>query len=250
MEQSINRYKSMALQNVAIIGSSGAIGRALTQQLATMLPDATIYTFSRSESGEYFENIIHTTIKYESEISIESAARIASERSPLDMVLVATGILHDEVFMPEKSLKDLSAEKFIHLFLVNSVLPAIIAKHFIPRLNQKKRSVFAALSARVGSISDNKMGGWYSYRASKSALNMIIKNVAIETARKNEQAIIVGLHPGTVDSNLSRPFQSYVSNEKLFTPDFAARKLIEVLETLTPGNSGKCFAWDGKEIEA
>ena len=123
------------------------------------------------------------------------------------MVLVATGILHDEVFMPEKSLKDLSAEKFIHLFLVNSVLPAIIAKHFIPRLNQKKRSVFAALSARVGSISDNKMGGWYSYRASKSALNMIIKNVAIETARKNEQAIIVGLHPGTVDSNLSRPFQ-------------------------------------------
>ena len=249
MEQNINRYKSMALQNIAVIGSSGAIGRALKQQLATMLPDATIYTFSRSDPTEYSENIIHTKIEYENEISIESAAMKASERSPLDMVLVATGILHDEVLMPEKSMKDLSAEKFIHLFSVNCVLPAIIAKHFIPRLNKKKRSVFATLSARVGSISDNEMGGWYSYRASKSALNMIIKNVAIETARKNEQAIVVGLHPGTVASYLSEPFQANVPKEKLFTPEFSAKKLIEVLEKLTPGNSGKCFAWDGEEIE-
>jgi len=239
----------MAPKNIAVVGSSGAIGKALMRQLAAIYPDANIYTFSRSDPKEYFENIFHTKIKYESEITIESAAMKASELSSLDMVIVATGILHDEVFMPEKSMKDLSAEKFIHLYSVNAVLPAIIAKHFVPRLNKKKRSVFATLSARVGSISDNEIGGWYSYRASKSALNMIIKNVAIETARKNKQAIIVGLHPGTVASYLSEPFQSNVPKEKLFTPEFSARKLIEVLEKLTPGNSGKCFAWDGKEIE-
>ena len=249
MEQTTNSYKSMAPQNIAVIGSSGAIGRGLIQQLAAIHPDAIIYTFSRSDPREYSQNIIHTKIKYESEISIESAAMKASEHSPLDMVIVATGILHDEVLMPEKSMKDLSAEKFIHLFSVNSVLPAIIAKHFVPKLNKKKRSVFATLSARVGSISDNQIGGWYSYRASKSALNMIIKNVAIETARKNEQAIFVGLHPGTVASYLSEPFQSNVPEGKLLTPEFSAKKLIEVLEKLTPRDSGKFFSWDGKEIQ-
>ena len=116
-------------------------------------------------------------------------------------------------------------------------------------MNKRNRSVFAPLSARVGSISDNRIGGWYSYRPSKSALNMIIKNVAIETSRRNEQAIIVGLHPGAVDSDLSKPFQANIPDKKLFTPDFSAKKLIEVLETQTPESSGKCFAWDGKEID-
>ena len=164
------------------------------------------------------------------------------------MVIVATGILHDGELMPEKSQKELSAEKFHRLFEINTIVPALVAKHFIPKLNREKRSVFAALSARVGSISDNQLGGWYAYRASKAALNMIIKNAAIEISRRNKKAIIVGLHPGTVDSNLSKPFQGNVPDGKLFTPKYSVQKLLVILTTLTSKQSGKCFAWDGKEI--
>ena len=109
-------------------------------------------------------------------------------------------------------------------------------------------SIFAALSARVGSISDNQLGGWYAYRASKAALNMIIKTAAIEVRRRNPHAIVVGLHPGTVDSDLSKPFQGNVPEGKLFTPDFAAGKLLTVLEGLAPAQTGRCFGWDGEEI--
>lgn len=237
------------VNNIAIIGSSGAIGSAFTQQLARLHPDATIHAFSRNEAKALANHIIHHTIDYKSEACIEESASLASKESPLDMVIVATGILHNVELMPEKSLRELSAEKFKILFEANTILPALIAKHFLSKLNRENRSIFAVLSARVGSISDNRLGGWYSYRASKAALNMIIKNSAIEIGRRNRKAIIVGLHPGTVDSNLSKPFQANVPDENLFTPDFSAKKLLEVLENLTVESSGKCFAWDGEEIK-
>ena len=126
----------------------------------------------------------------------------------------------------------------------------MVAKNFLPKLAKDQRAVFAALSARVGSISDNQLGGWYSYRASKAALNMIIKNLSIEMKMRYKQTIIVGLHPGTVDSRLSKPFQANVPAGKLFTADYAVAKMLEVINTLTPENSGKCYAWDGKEILA
>lgn len=127
-------------------------------------------------------------------------------------------------------------------------MPALIAKHLLPKLNKDHPAIFAALSARVGSISDNQLGGWYAYRASKAALNMIIKNAAIEVGRRNRKAIVVGLHPGTVDSDLSKPFQGNVADGKLFTPEDSAQKLLEVLRSLGPEQTGKCFAWDGKEV--
>ena len=164
-------------------------------------------------------------------------------------MIVATGILFDGNITPEKSLRELSAKKFLRLFEVNTILPALIAKHFLPKLNKQDRSIFAAISARVGSVSDNKLGGWYSYRASKSGLNMIIKNAAIEINRQNKNAIIVGLHPGTVDSNLSKPFQGNVPDGKLFTPDYSVKRLLHVLGNLTPESSGRCFSWDGKEVQ-
>jgi NAD(P)-dependent dehydrogenase (short-subunit alcohol dehydrogenase family) len=115
-------------------------------------------------------------------------------------------------------------------------------------MNNKSRSIFAALSARVGSISDNQLGGWYAYRCSKAALNMLIKNISIETARKNPHLITVGLHPGTVEGNLSTPFSSGITKDKIFTPDYSSGKMIEVIDNLTPKDSGKLFAWDGQEI--
>ena len=236
------------LKNIVIIGCSGAIGSALVNQLAVSNPDAEVHAFSQTVLNFEHQNVYAHTIDYHSEKSIEEAAVLASKDTLLDLVIVATGILHDDNVRPEKSLKELSAEKFQYLFSVNTIVPAIIAKHFIPILNKEKRSIFAVLSARVGSISDNQLGGWYSYRASKAALNMIIKNAAIEIGRRNKEVIIVGLHPGTVDSQLTKPFQNNVPEGQLFTPDYSAEKLLDVLAGLTPQDSGHFFAWDGEEI--
>ena len=230
---------SFAPQNIAILGASGAIGSAFTKLLTEKHPNASLFAFSRN--GEH-------SINYSSEDSIAKAAELAAKEIPLDLVIVANGILHDGKLMPEKSLQDLSAEKFHHIFQVNTITPALIAKYFLPKLNKKQPSIFVALSARVGSISDNKLGGWYAYRASKAALNMIIKNASIELGRRNRQAIIIGLHPGTVDSDLSKPFQGNVADGKLFTPEYSAGKLLEVIENLSTEQTGKCFAWDGKEV--
>lgn len=230
---------SIDKDNIAILGASGAIGSAFITRLREKYPNASLQAFSRH--GEH-------QIDYSCENSIAAAAELAAKKQPLDLIIVANGILHDAKVMPEKSLKDLSADKFHRIFEVNTVTPALIAKYFLPKLNTKRLSIFAALSARVGSISDNQFGGWYAYRASKAALNMIIKNASIEIARSNKQAIIVGLHPGTVDSNLSKPFQSNVADGQLFTPEYSAEKLLGVLDTLTPEQTGKCLAWDGKEV--
>ena len=226
-------------ENIAILGASGAIGSAFTKLLSEKHPNASMFAFSRN--GQH-------SIDYSREDSIAEAAELAAKEKPLDLVIVAGGILHQGELMPEKSLRDLSAEKFQRIFEVNTITPALIAKYFLPKLNREQPSIFAALSARVGSISDNQLGGWYAYRASKAALNMIIKNAAIEVGRRNKQAIIVGLHPGTVDSNLSKPFQGNVADGKLFTPEYSAGRLLEVLENLSPEQTGKCFAWDGKEV--
>ena len=226
-------------KNIAVIGASGAIGSAFTKIIADKYPVANLCAFSRT--GEHI-------IDYSNEESIIAAADLASKDGPLDLVIVAIGILHDEDIMPEKSLKELSAEKFHHLFKVNTIIPALIAKHFLPKLNRDYPSRFAALSAKNGSISGNQLGGWYTYRTSKAALNMVIKNAAIEIGRRNKQAVIVGLDPGTVDSSLSKPFKKYVPDGKLFTPEYSAQKLLEVLESLIPEQSGKCFSWEGKEV--
>jgi NAD(P)-dependent dehydrogenase (short-subunit alcohol dehydrogenase family) len=235
-------------KNIAIFGCSGTIGQAFTQQLANRYPEANIHAFSRNITPLKANHINYYAIDYTQEGSIQNAAALASKEAPLDMVIVAIGILHDDDIMPEKALSALSVEKFQRLFEVNTIYPALIAKYFLPHLNKSTRSIFTALSARVGSISDNKLGGWYAYRASKAALNMTLKNAAIEIKRKNKNAIVVGIHPGTVDSHLSKPFQGNVPEGKLFTAAYSVTKMLEVLDRLTPEESGKCFGWDNKEI--
>ncbi|MCK6262135.1 SDR family NAD(P)-dependent oxidoreductase [Vibrio sp. ZSDE26] len=239
--------------NISIIGSTGTIGSALTHQLAQLYPSSHISAFSRknldgdNQNHPKHSNVRPYNIEYVEE-SIKEAAYIASHENKLDLIVVTTGVLHSEGIKPEKSLKDLSAANLQHIYEANTILPTLIAKHFIPCLNRNRRSCFAVLSARVGSISDNHSGGWYSYRASKAALNMIIKTASIETRRTHPESVIVGLHPGTVDSQLSKPFQRNVPKDKLFTAQHSARCLINVLNTLSPNQSGKIIAWDGKEI--
>jgi NAD(P)-dependent dehydrogenase (short-subunit alcohol dehydrogenase family) len=223
-----------------VIGGSGGIGAALVRGLTAR--GVTVTALSRNAPNpDQRIDITH-------EAGVEAAAARLREEAPFATIAVATGLLHDAGASPERALRDLQREKLERSFLVNAIGPALVAKHFAPLLPTEDRGVFAALSARVGSISDNRIGGWYGYRASKAALNMLVRTAAIEIARKRPQAIVVTLHPGTVDTALSAPFQRGVPAGKLFTPDQSAGYLLDVIDRLEPGDSGKCFAWDGKEI--
>jgi NAD(P)-dependent dehydrogenase (short-subunit alcohol dehydrogenase family) len=228
----------MAMRSI-IIGSSGGIGDAFLRALSAQHGTDSVVGLSRA-SGE-----IDLTI----EASIAAAAARCAQGPAPDLVIVATGMLHGTPGGPEKSLRELDADRLAQTFAINAIGPALVAKHFLPLFARDKRGVFAALSARVGSISDNRIGGWYGYRAAKAALNMTIRNLAIEWGRTHKQGICVGLHPGTVDTRLSQPFQKNVAEGKLFTPDYAAAQMLSVLDQLTPADSGKCFAWDGAEIQ-
>lgn len=230
----------------AIIGASGGIGSALTHKLAEAENVEKIYAFSRSNPAWDNPKITASAIDITDESTIEKAAQ--SVDGPLHLILVTTGLLHADTLSPEKALKELEIENFQKSFAVNTFGPALVAKHFLPLIPKEERSVFAAMSARVGSISDNKIGGWYAYRAAKTALNMLLKTTAIEIGRRYKQAAIIGLHPGTVDTALSKPFQNFVQHE-IFTPDQAADYLLQVIDKTQPQDTGKIFAWDGEEIQ-
>ena len=235
---------------VAVIGSSGAIGDAISKRLLDDDSIETIYKFSRSQRAEDNQKEKNFFIDIEDENSIKKSTENIPDDVKFDMVFVATGILHnDDDIFPEKSIKDINADKLKRVLLINTIGPTLVGKYFIPYLNSKNKSIFAFLSARVGSISENKLGGWYSYRSSKTALNQIIKNFSIEIKRTNPNAIFVGLQPGTVSSFLSKPFEKNVKSENLFTPDFSASKLLEVIDNLESKDTGKLIAWNGEEIQ-
>ncbi|MCG9916705.1 MAG: SDR family NAD(P)-dependent oxidoreductase [Phenylobacterium sp.] len=231
-----------------IIGAAGGIGAALVARLAAQPNAGPVLALSRSRPETLPSGVMWRPIDLEDESSILRAADSLDPEVPLDRVLVTTGRLHIAGRPPEKSWRHLEAEALMAAFAANAVGPAMAAKHFLPRLPRDRPCVFAALSARVGSIGDNHLGGWYGYRASKAALNQLIHTLAIELARQRPQAICVALHPGTVDTGLSAPFQAGVSGEALFTPEFAAERLLEVLAGLTAGDSGGFFAWDGQPV--
>ena len=231
---------------VAVIGANGGIGRAFVAQLAAHETVAQIYAFSRAGAGLAHEKVVHGILNFEDEASIEAAAQ--SVAGHLDLVIVASGMLHDHETRPEKSLRDIDAKNFAKIFHVNVTGPALVAKYFLKNLPRDRRGVFAALSARVGSIGDNAMGGWYAYRASKAALNMVLKNAAIEMSRRYPHAIVCGLHPGTVDSDLSEPFQGNVPAGKLFSPEYSTAQMLNVIGGLTSQDSGYCFAYDGERL--
>ena len=227
--------------NVAVIGASGGIGAAFVDLLAADEQVARVAAFSRSGSIAAHAKITPGRLDLTDPTSITAAATIAA---PLDLVIVATGHLID----PERDLRQLDAARLARDFAVLATGPALVAQAFVPLLRTDVKTAFAALSARVGSISDNTLGGWYGYRAAKAALNQLIATLAVEQARKNKLRLVVGLHPGTVDTALSKPFQRGVAPAKLFTPAYSAACLLGVLDRLTPADSGGLFAWDGSRI--
>jgi NAD(P)-dependent dehydrogenase (short-subunit alcohol dehydrogenase family) len=231
------------LQSAIVVGSSGGIGQAAADALDSSNKFERVYRLSRAAPSDFH-------IEYANSETIEKAAKaIAAEKVEPRLLFAATGVLHNASHMPEKSLRQIDGDWMAENFLINAIGPALLAKHFLPIMPRKGRIVFAVLSARVGSISDNQLGGWHSYRASKAALNMIIKNLAIETTRSNPDAVIVALHPGTVDTSLSSPFSGGGQNGWRFTPTQAAAKLLAVIDTLSPADSGNIFDYDGNIIQ-
>lgn len=235
--------------HAVVIGASGGIGRALAQALAARPDVASVTALSRRPVEFLDAKIAAGRIDLLDERSIAAAAAACAGLAPR-LVVCAAGLLHAGPIQPEKSLRELDPDRLARVLAVNTIGPALVIKHFAPLLPRQGKSVIALMSARVGSISDNRLGGWYAYRASKAALNQVVRTASIEVARRWREAVIVGLHPGTVETPLSAPFRANLSPEKLFTPAFAAGRLLAVIDGLGPGDSGKCFAWDGSEVPA
>jgi NAD(P)-dependent dehydrogenase (short-subunit alcohol dehydrogenase family) len=241
---------ALADRSIAVvIGASGGLGAALVAQLAQDERFAQVLALSRTPAAED-ERVVRARIDVTDEPSIAAAAEQARALGEVRLVIVASGLLHGDGVRPEKHWGELNAETLARVFAVNSIGPALVAKRFLPLLPRQGRSVFAAISARVGSIEDNRLGGWYAYRASKAALNMLLRNFAIELARRAPEAVCIGLHPGTVDTPLSKPFQGNVAPVKLFSPSVSATHLLRVIEKVDAADSGRVFAWDGSPIPA
>lgn len=234
-----------------VVGVTGGLGGALARTLAAQGRYDQVVGLARRRPDDWPDSpdrpFIEADIRREEDLA--ASAQVLRGLGSLDRVVVATGLLHGSGVAPEKTMRSLNAETLAELFAVNAVGPAMVAKHLLPLTPRDRSSVFAALSARVGSISDNRLGGWYGYRASKAALNMLIATLAIEHRRTRPQGICVALHPGTVLTELSAPFRKGDADETTFRPAGAAQSLVAVMDGLGNDDNGGFFAWDGSRIE-
>lgn len=234
-----------------VVGAAGGVGGALARSFSASGRYDAVVGVARRRPGDWPDDpsLPFVAADVTDEAQVAAAARSIGDLGVPVRIVVATGLLHAEGVTPEKSLRALDPQALMTLFRVNAVAPALIAKHLLPLTPRDRLSLFAALSARVGSISDNRLGGWYGYRASKSALNMLIATLAIEHRRSRKLGICVALHPGTVETRLSAPFgQGASAAPRRLTPDQSAAALIEVMDRLSPDDTGRFFAWDGQPI--
>ncbi len=221
-----------------VVGAQGGIGQALVRALETDTRFARVMGLGRQSTPAL--NLLD-------ESSIRHCAQTMQDTGmPLRLLVDATGYLHSEGHRPEKSWQQLDPAHMAHHFAINAIGPALLMKHFLPLLARDGKSVFATLSAKVGSIGDNQLGGWYSYRASKAALNQLVHTAAIELRRKHPDAACVALHPGTVATTLSAPFAK--TGLDVRTPEQAARRLLQVIDTLNAAQSGGFFHHDGTPL--
>lgn len=221
-----------------VAGATGGIGAAFVHHLRRDPRCGSVVELSRSSLP---------AIDFCDESSLAAAAEsVACDHKEIDLLIDATGWLHDERLKPEKSLTAVNSEQLAKSFLSNASGPVLLLKHFVNLFPRDRRSAFATLSARVGSIADNKLGGWYSYRASKAALNMLVRTAAIELARTRPDLVCLALHPGTVETTLSDPFSR---NRERFAPEYSAEKLLSVIDRTGRERSGAFLAYDGSEID-
>ncbi|QHG17791.1 SDR family NAD(P)-dependent oxidoreductase [Nostoc sp. ATCC 53789] len=244
--------------NALIVGASQGIGFGFVKKLLQDDKIAKVYTTSRQLElapdlialvDEHSERLICLEMDITDELQIvETMQKIHNQVDKLHLVVNCVGLLHEDTLQPEKSLRQINSENLLRYFQINSIGAVLLAKHLLPLLRHGERSVFASISAKLGSIGDNKLGGWYGYRASKAALNMLMRTATIEYKRSCPKALIVTLHPGTTDTRLSRPFQKNVPAEKLFSVERTVTQLLAVIEQLQEGDSGQFFSWDGSRL--
>ena len=238
-----------------VTGASRGIGLGLASLLAARDDFEAVYAGSRapeqsqglSELMERFgARVRPLEIDVRSESSIVWAAeKLASEQRALHLLICAAGVLHEGTMAPEKRLEQVHQTSMEHAFAVNAYGPMLTARHLLPLLTHDERAVIANISAHAGSISDNRIGGWYSYRAAKAAQNMFTHTLAIELSRRARNVICVALDPGMVDTDLSRPYRRYVHQEDVVSPEQAAARLLSLIDSLSPEQSGQFLTWDG-----
>ena len=232
------------MEGLALVVGAGGIGRQIAEDLASKENNLEVILCGRKNG---FKNFWELDIENENSLK-DFRDKLSKSKLNLRLVLNATGRLHSEKLNPEKRLQHINRENLIESFSINAFAPILLAKTIEEFINKELEFNFASISARVGSITDNKTGGWYAYRAAKSAQNQLFKSLSIEWARKYPKAIITLLHPGTVNTNLSKPFHKFVPKDKLFSPQKTSSYLIDILRHQKPTDSGKFIAWDGKEI--
>ena len=229
----------------ALIVGRGGLGQALAEELQRRQPALEVMLCGRSLGSGHDEWLVDL----ESPESLEVLSqRLLEDPQPLRLVINATGRLHGASLTPEKRLQQVCADHLMESFAINAAGPLLLAKAVEPVLSRDLPFHFASLSARVGSIGDNKSGGWYAYRGSKAAQNMFLRSLSVEWARRFPLATVTMLHPGTTDTALSKPFQQFVPPNRLFSPQKAASLLLDVLLQQTAAESGRFLAWDGQEI--
>ena len=216
-----------------VIGATGAIGHAMAQALAADMRCASVTALGRHSAP---------AVDFDDEASVAASASTLRTQGPFHLIVNAAGVLHTPQFMPEKRLGQLNYAQMEATFRANAFGPALVLAQFAPLLD-RQRGVLAVLSAKVGSIGDNRLGGWYSYRASKAALNMVVKTASIEVQRSQPNAVLVALHPGTVDSALSGPFRGQEIGRP---PATAAAELLRVIDGLVPADTGSFRSYNGE----
>jgi len=249
---------SINYANALIVGASQGIGLGFVRKLLQDDNFAKIYaTYRHQESAselialanQHPDKLVCLPLDITEESQISGCVeRIQESVDKLHLVVNCVGLLHEGALQPEKSLRQINADNLMRYFQVNSIGAVLLAKNLLPLLRHGDRSIFASISAKIGSIGDNQLGGWYGYRASKAALNMLMRTVAIEYSRKSPQTVVVMLHPGTTDTRLSQPFQQNVPAEKLFSVERTVAQLLAVIEQLDEGDSGQFFSWDGSRL--
>ncbi len=248
---------SVTAANALVVGASQGIGLEFVRQLLQTPRIVHLFaTYRQAKTAadllalaDLHPNLHCIPMDITDEAQIASAIASISAIAPkLHLAINCVGLLHNETQQPEKAIRQLDADKLINYFKVNSIGPALLAKHLLAPLKHSEASLFATISAKIGSIGDNRLGGWYGYRASKAALNMFLKTAAIEYARRSPNTTIVMLHPGTTDTQLSKPFQQGVPPEKLFSTERTVSQLLDVLSDITPEDSGEFFSWDGSRL--
>jgi NAD(P)-dependent dehydrogenase (short-subunit alcohol dehydrogenase family) len=240
-----------------VVGASQGIGLEFVRQLLKHSATEKLFATYRHTPGvelsslkeQFPDRLILLAVDVTDETQIAAAVtQIKLHAKQLHFVMYCVGVLHDGEFQPEKSLQQIQPDNLLRYFQVNSIGAVLFAKHLVPLLKHGDRSVFASISAKVGSIGDNEIGGWYGYRASKAALNMFMRTTAIEYRRKSPNTLIILLHPGTTDTRLSKPFQRGVPPEKLFPVERTVTQLLHVIYNLQPEDSGQFFSWNGDRL--